>query len=403
VPKNPGKKRPISDFTRRQMMRYKLFFLWIVLALFVFSGISNAVTGKAVAAKQPAQSSPVVSQSDFDEYKEEVNNAVSGLKSQVDKVAADNGDAKIGGTIFFRWQKYTQGGTTKNNFDVERAYIDVKKKLGGASARVTLDVARLNNDTRKNLFDYLKYAYVDIPIAVPAVLQPIPYDLIGKVGLQHTVWIDWDDKIMGLRWIAKTLLDNEGVMSSADFGLGATGKVNIPGLPEIEYHATALNGSGYATTEGDSAKNFDVRLNACLYKSEDVGEVVLGVYSNNVGLLDSGMSASSSRWGGTLAFKNDWSTLYGEYLTGSGLNGYSGGGWLELPANFRVFARKDYYSPNVEVANNQIDRLFYGVIYDLSKDVKFSADMQSVTGGSAASTSRGTTTTAFYLHTLINY
>ncbi|MFA4857773.1 MAG: hypothetical protein WC901_04945 [Candidatus Margulisiibacteriota bacterium] len=346
-------------------MKRKVFLAWIMLALFMFSGMSYADTQKV----------------------------------------ADNRDAKIGGQVFFRWQKYTENGeTTANNFDVERAYIDVKKKLGsGASARITLDVARLNNDTRKNLFDYLKYAYVDIPINLSASLQPIPYDLIGKIGLQHTVWIDWDDKVMGLRWIAKSLVDNEGVMSSADFGLGAKGKISVAGLPEIEYHATVLNGSGYATTEGNSAKNLDLRLNASLYKNEEVGEVILGAYSNNVGLASSGLTATDSRWGGTLAFKNDWSTVYGEYLTGTTVNGYSAGAWLGLPAAFRLFARKDYYDPNVNTANNQLDRLFYGVIYDLSNDIKFSADMQSVTGGTSASTSAGKTTTAFYLHSLINY
>src|SRR3989338_9106140 len=207
----------------------------LILLLFVFglmSGVSNAATvKKAVKAKesvskvvapvvtpivkeaQPSQAIETsVEEEKLADYKEETNKALSALKSQIEKVSSDNKDAKVGGVVFFRWQKYvTNGGTNVNNFGVDRAYLDFKKKLSGdANVRVTLDVRQLGSDSTKNLYYYLKYAYVELPVGIPSLLQPIPYTLTAKIGLQHTAWVDWADKMFNLRWIAKSLVDNEG-------------------------------------------------------------------------------------------------------------------------------------------------------------------------------------------------
>jgi hypothetical protein len=179
---------------------------------------------KAVKVKQKAtkQKSTVIEDEKTDEtqqLREDTNKAVAELKSQIDSVKADNSDAKVGGVIFFRWAK-PASNTQFNNFDIDRAYVDIRKKLAGGSAmRVTLDVARLTTamDTAKanqHLFDYLKYAYVDVPISLPKQSQIIPFNATAKLGLQHTVWIDWMDKIMDIRFIAKSLVDNKGLMSS---------------------------------------------------------------------------------------------------------------------------------------------------------------------------------------------
>src|SRR3989339_794884 len=123
--------------------------------------------------------------------------------------AAEPKELKVGATIYFRWQKYLQnGGSAVNNFDLDRAYIDFRKEMDkGATGRLTLDISRIPGASKQNLFDYIKYAYVEMPLGMTNL----------KLGLQQTVWIDWADKLLNLRWIAKSLIDNEGVMSSADF------------------------------------------------------------------------------------------------------------------------------------------------------------------------------------------
>lgn len=369
---------------------------------------------KTEVAPSESQSAPEDKVADLEDkvadLKEDMNKALAELKGQVEKVKSDNSDAKVGAQVFFQWSKYSQGGTasTPNAFDVTRAYIDIKKKLdAGANARVTLDVSRINGAAKQNLFDYLKYAYVELPVAVPTLLQPIPYSLTAKVGLQHTVWIDWADKQLGLRFIAKSLLDNEGIMSSADFGLGALGKISVNGLPEVEYMATVLNGTGYATNESDGKKAVAFRANSTVYDAGDLGKVIVGAYANIESLTPSDLSfnGSNKQGGFSLGYQHDNGKVFYEYITGSKRNkkisGYSLGGTLDINKTFGVlpgvglFARMDSYTPDTSGANNDKKKSFYGVTYDWGKDVKFALDMQN------AQTGNGATTSIVYLHSMI--
>jgi len=341
------------------------------------------------------------------DVKDDTNTAISNLKAQVDKLASDNSDIKVGSVIFFRWQKYlSNGGTNVNNFDIDRAYLDFKKKLDwGASARVTLDVARISTslDTTKstqNLFDYLKYAYVELPFNVSLLSQFVPFSASAKIGLQHTVWIDWADKMLNLRYIAKSLTDNEGAMTSADFGVGLTGKISPLNMPEVEYHATLLNGSGYKAVDADGKKNIALRLNSTIFNSP-LGGVILGVFGSLNGATPSNLTGDTNQDGAMLGLKSDSYTFYGELLNGTGIKGYSVGGIYEVLPGFKAFARTDEYDPNFNKANDQIDRVFYGMTYDWGKDVKFSVDVQNATGGSAASTSAGKTTSVLYVHSMV--
>lgn len=317
-------------------------------------------------------------------------------------VAAASLPAKLGGVVFFQWQKPVQNvGTAVSNYDVTRAYVDIKKELDrGAQARLTLDISRITGAAKQNLFEYLKYAYVDLPLEVPNYFKLIPNRLNIKLGLQQTVWIDWADKALNLRYIAKSLVDNEGVMSSADFGVGVGGKLRIAELPEVEYSATLLNGTGYSAAESNAAKDIGLRVNSTVYNEANVGKVLLGLYGN---LTDVGFSSAigSKLIGGLVAFKNDLSIINLEYLRGTKKNGYSLGGIFQVLPQTNLFARLDHYNPDTTVSNKELDRTYYGVTYDWSKDVKLAVDLQNVTGGTSAATSAGQTTSYLYLHTMI--
>jgi len=367
--------------------------------------IVKPVAPQIVKPQEPAAESVDEKLADL---KEDTNKALAELKSSVDKVKSDNSDAKVSGVVFFRWQKYTQNSTTPNNFDVDRAYLDFKKKLAGNSAvRVTLDVRRLDssldaNKKTQNLLDYLKYAYFETPVPIPSAVRLIPFDLTAKVGLQHTCWIDWADKMLNLRYISKSLVDNEGVMSSADFGLGAVGKVSLPGIPEIEYHGTLLNGTGYAKAEDDSKKYVGLRLNSTVYDGGEAGKVILGGFGHIAGINSSlSYNGSNKQVGAMLGYKHEIGTAYFEYLYGTGIAGNSLGGIVTALPGLNIFARLDQYDPNRSKASDQIDRTFYGVTYDWNKDIKLALDMQSATYGSAASSNAGKTVSAIYLHTMV--
>ncbi|MFA5113355.1 MAG: hypothetical protein WC529_03545 [Candidatus Margulisiibacteriota bacterium] len=395
----------------------------IFILLFLFTAMANAApkkTAKSATKKAPSaakKAAPVlapvetakVEEDKIADLKEETNKALTSLKNDLDKVKADNKDAKVGGVIFFRWQKYTQNaGTNVNNFDVDRAYIDIKKKLDwGAASRVTLDVARITGAARQNLFDYLKYAYVEMPLNVSA-FQIVPWEMTAKVGLQHTVWIDWADKALNLRYIAKSLVDNEGVMSSSDFGVGALGKVMIAGLPEIEYHGTVLNGTGYATNESDGKKAVALRLNTTAYDAGDNGKVLLGAFGNVESLKsDFSFNGSMKQAGLDLVYKHDLGAANLEYVTGSKsskkINGYSLGGIFNVGTalgflpDLSLFARLDNYDPSAAASNDEKKKTFYGVTYDWGKDVKLALDMQTAQTGS------GTTTSILYAHSSITF
>ncbi|MFA5839315.1 MAG: hypothetical protein WC890_01505 [Candidatus Margulisiibacteriota bacterium] len=365
--------------------------------------------GKEVKTSVPAaQVKPSVVEPEEDklgEYKEEVNLALANLKNSIEKVSSDNSDAKVGGQIFFRWQKYLLNGTatTPNNFDIDRAYIDIKKKLdANVSSRVTLDVARITGAARQNLFDYLKYAYVEMPLNVSS-LQFVPYSVTAKLGLQHTMWIDWADKQLGLRWIAKSLLDNESVMSSSDFGVGALGKISIAGMPEIEYQGTLLNGTGYATNESNSSKAIALRLNSAVYQNDWLGTLTAAGFAN-FEAIDSSLNFGSgnNQFGLALSLQNDYAKVYGEYIGGrkssSDINGFSLGSVFGLYLKgVNGFVRLDNFNPNVNSTNNLRVKSFYGVTYDWGKDVKLSADVQN------SQTGNGTMTSIFYLHSSFSY
>lgn len=348
---------------------------------------------------------PALTEQKLRDYKQETNIAFSKINERIDKISNENNDAKIGGVIFFRWQKYTQnGGANVNNFDFDRVYLDFKKKLDwDAAVRVTLDVARLDTsklDTSKksqNLFDYLKYAYVDMPVSSLS-------NLSARLGLQQTVWIDWADKILNLRFIAKSLIDNEGVMASADFGIGSLGKVSMANMPAVEYQATLMNGAGYKSPETDSRKNAALRINSTVYQNDTLGSIMVGGFGQLAGISFSGTDNSTAKQIGVLvAYKQSLGTAYIEYLYGTGISGYSLGGIYKFYPGFNAFARGDHYDPNRSIANDEIDRNFFGIIYDWGKDIRLALDLQSFTGGATASTNAGVTTSAIYLHTLVSF
>lgn len=387
-------------------MRNRWTSLFLILTLMVcVSAEAQPAKAKKVVKKVAAKkvTAPVrdITDEKLADLREDMNKALAELKGATDKVKSDNSDAKVGGVIFFRWQKYlSNGGTTPNNFDVERAYLDFKKKLAGdSSVRVTLDVRRLSNSSptssTQNLFDYLKYAYYETPVPIPGYLKPVPLDLTAKIGLQHTCWIDWADKMLNLRFIAKSLLDNEGVMSSSDFGVGAIGKFTLPGMPETEYHATLLNGSGYSAAETDKKKDLGLRLNSTVYDGAEMGKVILGVFGNIKGVYTDDLDGTTRQLSGMLGYKQDLGTAYVEYLYGTGISGYSLGGIVTVLPGTNLFARLDQYDPNRSRSNDQINRSFYGATYDWNKDIKLAADIQSSQTGS------GSTTNIFYLHSQV--
>jgi len=391
--------------------------------------VRKAVTAKkaapAVKVQQkaaPAASAPVsvietpaVQEEDIASVKEEMNQAVTDLKNQLETVKQDNSDVKVSGELRFAWQKGMQNVNIKDNFDVTRAYLTFKKKLSGdANVRITLDVSRLTAASTggvtttvspQRLFDFLKYAYVELPLLQPSSTQIIPISVTGKIGLQHNMWIDWVEHIWNNADVMKVFADNEGVMSSSDFGLGLTGKMTLPYLPnDVEYHTVMMNGTGYGAQETNSDKDWGLRLNTDVYTSDMLGTVTVGgyIYARNYLFNTNTSWAQTKKTAGALvALKNDdYGNVYAEYLKGNGQDGYSIGGYLTpMPSVIKlgVLARVDSYDPNNLLGNPVLtNRTLYGIFYNFNKETKVALDVQSSQVGSAA------TQTIAYMHTDVN-
>jgi len=293
---------------------------------------------------------------------------------------------ETGGTIRFDWKKPLNYVPSQpyNSFDISRAYLDFRSKLdAGASVRLTLDVSRIPGASSQSLYDHLKYAYVDLPVDL-ASEQAVPFSLTAKIGLQHTCWIDWSGKIWRFENVIKAYSDvnKNSISSSADFGIGAAGSIVLPSMPKIEYHATVLNGQGYAAAENNSAKDIAFRLNSQIPIS-DIGTAVLGGYVGvKNGLFAAGTPASTQS-GFLIGLKQSGrGNIYFEYLNDQkdfkAVNGFSVGGFFypskaAMPAG--VLARYDIYDTDTSVENNETKTTVLGVFYDWGENLTMSADL----------------------------
>lgn len=312
--------------------------------------------------------------------------AISGKTGNVEK---ENKDTKVSGTIFFQYYKPIQNpsSTSKNGFDLTRVYVDLKKKLDkNASVRLTFDAGRIDSSLdpsskSQTLFNYIKFAYADLPL-----IQKSNNNFNLRIGLQPTAWTGWVESFWAHRYIAKVLGDNEGLLNTADFGIGAYGKVAFPFINEIEFNSTLLNGGGFKKAENNSAKDISLRLNSIIFNSDNLGTVSIGALVNMKDQLSS--AATASQLNGLLAaFSNKtYGNIYGEYLSNSKISGYSIAGFVypspNIFSNISFIGRIDFYDPDSTVTNDQINRTILGAAYDFGKNVQIAFDIQNKTIGS---------------------
>lgn len=327
------------------------------------------------------------------DLREEMNAALGELKGQIDKVEKeDKKEPKVSGVIYFSWDKPVEHSSSGfNKFGIHRIYLNFKQKLdAGASMRVTLDAGSST---------LLKYAYFELPLLNAS--PEFPMDLMAKIGLQHTPWIDWVQGFWGNRYIAKVLLDNEGVASSADFGAGAHGAVTLGGMPALRYHGLVFNGTGYKGSETDAEKHAALRADIDLWENGKDGVLTLGTYGRFEDILGGSGSATKNKQAVVLVgYKSkQYGNVYGEYLYGSksgkGISGYSVGGFvypfcnmereMEPLKHVALIGRFDSYNPDRSKSNDQTERLIYGASYDWGKNVKIAADVQQKTKSSVTS------------------
>jgi len=164
----------------------------------------------------------------------------------------DDGDSKlkISGKAFLGFTQVDNDGTKTIGGNVDRFYFQAKYTKDIWTARITTDV---NNEQDNGAFKremnvFLKYAYLEGKFSDAATL---------RLGLSHTPWIDYEQKLWGHRYVSKVTSDYMGYDTSSDYGIGLKGKFadNL-----VSYWVTATNGGGYGKPNQTGAVDLNTRV-----------------------------------------------------------------------------------------------------------------------------------------------
>ena len=155
--------------------------------------------------------------------------------------------AEISGVGFYNYSMdLTEGveGASKGSFAFDRVYFTYKNSISDDLAfKFQTDVGQVAEDPR--LTAYLKKAQLDWKSPV------------GKItlGMQGMNMFNVTEKTWGFRFLEKSPMDKHGFSSSADMGVGYSGK-----LDDLSFSALITNGSGYKKQENDAYKKMSFQL-----------------------------------------------------------------------------------------------------------------------------------------------
>ena len=300
--------------------------------------------------------------------------AVAGATFATPALADDH--TQVGGKIYASYgvdltdtpySGYADGDPRPNGFEVDRVYLDFRQKIDDTfSVRATTDVGR--EDSGK-LGLYLKYAYMQVKLTD---------DIKLRIGSAQNAQVGFSDRFWGGRWLAKSFIDQEGLVSSADIGVHAHGK-HADGM--FKWGAAIVNGEGYGNPDMDNDKTFqarvtvdplngDIKLPISLYLSQEfyTREDVDG---QNIIVA-------------SLGFDQEFVSFWGEYVmdtpgtkfmdeAGAEQDVKSGGMSFnvvgKVPDLLNVVARYDKWDPNTDVDDDGHAMLRFGVTKNLAKKV----------------------------------
>jgi len=155
-------------------------------------------------------------------------------------------EGKISGLGFYNYTyNLTEGafGANKSSFALDRVYFTYKNSISNnISFKFQTDVGNVGDDAR--LTSYLKKAQLD---------WKGPCNI--TLGMQGMNMFNVIEKTWGFRFIEKSPMDKHQFSSSADMGIGFSGKMS-----SLNYSILFTNGSGYKKQETDAYKKTSVQL-----------------------------------------------------------------------------------------------------------------------------------------------
>jgi hypothetical protein len=304
-------------------------------------------------------------------------------------------ETSIKGTIYANWlMDLSKGAKNYNAFSIDRAYLGAESKLTDYTfMRITFDIRpeRFISSSTKVIDSagdtvtvpalsaysgypiILKYAYFDWKI------KPVAQYLKLRLGLQPTAYLNYAETMWMRRYIAKMVTDQNGWISTSDFGASAIATLGPQGkLGEAEL--SLLNGTKYSDVV-ENNKNKDLNLAARinpLYNNANFDQTTVFAQfytgTQNKAIV---APVTASDWkrqivsvGGKLAYQKwvdvdcdlNFQTLSqgmgNADLKQSGLSFWGNlylSGIVSATSPFRtlvLFARVDKYDPNTSIAND---------------------------------------------------
>lgn len=355
----------------------------------------NLLKKKGVITEEESQELMKEVQTQAKQEKEERKQEIKEVAQKGDFLPGYLKGVKFGTTIFGEWRLRSEdkGGTTTNEFLLNRGYLTLSGKLNSwLGFNLTSDIftSRDADDKGNGLEIRMKYAYADLHF----------WNTVTELGMAHTPSDMYDSSVWPYRVQGKHFLDDNSIQASSDFGVNIRG--TFGGTMDDEFRSYAgstfagkwggyqvgiYNGGGYTNTEA----NTDKPLGGLVYFRPAPGvEMLKGLALSYFGMF--GKSNNSFTAAGKtndypnvqvnlaqLAWQHKWFTLFGQYYWGKGAftsteensrNGWLAEGFVRIPKveKLRVFGRYFNYDTNTDLANDAQNTYVLGVSYDWSKE-----------------------------------
>jgi len=281
----------------------------------------------------------------------------------------ENKDSKLtfGGKMFTDLTVKDVDGVKTQGLNLTRFYLDTKYKKNNWLARVTTDI---NNEQpnatglKRQMNVFLKYAYLEGTFSDALQL---------RLGLSHTPWIDYEQKLWKHRFVAKVASDHYKFDDSADYGIGLKGKL-ADGL--VNYWVTLTNGAGYSKPNSNGSMDYNTRLTIKPIKGLDISGQYRAGYRGKKAttaavtpaaketLMQFLASYGNKQWrvgGNYIKNKNSGNTSNVDYTV------LSGWGWVELGGDFGLFGKIEQNKDDNQVKFNKKRHYIAGVDFFVQK------------------------------------
>ena len=273
-----------------------------------------------------------------------------------------------GVTYFDYTYDLTNGAANDAGFSLKRVYFTYEEKLSkNLSYKFQTDI----NYKTSPLNIYLKNAKLD---------WKLPGSSFGKLtfGMQGMNIFNVTEKTWGFRFLQKSAMDKYGFSSSADMGIGYSGKLAGNNL---NYSFMYTNGSGYKKNENDEYKKISAQL---VYGQKNLSKEdginigmsfaiepydIITTHNKTLMAFYGGYAANGLRIGGEF----DTYTDDAYDITQQIIAGYLS---YKLSDKFEGLVYVDMYDPDASIENDGNTDLIIGINYQPAKGLTMTPNLR---------------------------